>query len=140
MADLISRGSVVSVDRESGIKIVRGGSVPTDAEVVNLLPGNLNFVLRWAGNANLDLLVANRTETVYPSAELALSPSGGKTAFDHQGGKKGGIEIVSWPATFTRESYGIGVNHVSEPMNQPQLLSPVRRSRRMDVPRCSTAS
>jgi hypothetical protein len=115
VADLISRGSVVSIDRDSGIRIVRGGSVPTDKELLPLLPGNLNFVLRWGGPANLDLLIANNTETVYPAAGLNFSASGGKTAFDHQGGPKGGIEIVSWPSTFPRQFYGIGVNHITGP-------------------------
>jgi hypothetical protein len=115
VADLISRGAVTSVDRDTGIRIVKGGTVPTDAQIVNLLPDNLNFVLRWSGNANLDLLVANNNETVYPSAGLSLSPSGGKTAFDHQGGPHGGVEIVSWPANFPRQFYGVGVNHVSGP-------------------------
>ncbi|MEZ0267917.1 MAG: hypothetical protein ACAI43_24590 [Phycisphaerae bacterium] len=115
ITDLVSRGSVVSIDRESGIRIVKGGSVPDNRALIPLLPNNLNFVLRWTGNANLDLMVSNAAESVYPSAALQNSASGGRAAFDHQGGAKGGIEIASWPATFPRQFYGIGVNHVSGP-------------------------
>jgi hypothetical protein len=117
VANLISSGAVVSLDRETGLRVVRGGKVPTDQQLLPLLPGNLNFVLRWGGNANLDLSVGTQVgnEVVYPSQELAFSKSGGKTAFDHQGGPNGGIEIISWPAGFPRDFYIIAINHVSGP-------------------------
>jgi hypothetical protein len=117
VATLISQGAVVSLDRQSGIKIVRGGTVPTDKQLLPLLPGNLNFVLRWQGNANLDLQVGTIAtgETVYPADGLNFSKSGGHTAFDHQGGPNGGIEIISWPKDFPRDLYGIGINHISGP-------------------------
>jgi hypothetical protein len=91
--------------------------VPTDQQVLGLLPDNLNFVLRWQGNANLDLQVGTILggEVVYPASGLAQSKSGGKTAFDHQGGPNGGIEIVSWPTGFPRDTYVPGVNHISGP-------------------------
>jgi hypothetical protein len=117
VATLISQGAVVSLDRSSGIKVVRGGTVPTDAQLPSLLPGDLNFVLRWQGNANLDLLVGTSpsNEIVYPLQGLNRSKSGGSTAFDHQGGPNGGIEIISWPQGFPRETYIPGANHVSGP-------------------------
>src|SRR6185436_652525 len=96
VADVISRGGVVSLDRDTGFRTVRGGTVPTDQEIVKLLPDNLNFVLRWTGNANLDLLVASQIgETLYPNTSLFFTPSGGKIPFDHQGGPNGGFEIAS---------------------------------------------
>jgi hypothetical protein len=115
LADVISRGGVVSIDRETGFRTVRGGTVPTDKEIVNLLPDSLNFVLRWTGNANLDLLVTNSAETLYPSETLFFTPSGGKIPFDHQGGPNGGFEIASFPASFPRSFYAVGVNHVTGP-------------------------
>src|SRR5207249_4041569 len=44
---VISRGAFVTIDRTTGIKIVRGGIPPTDAQLIPALPGKLNFVLRW---------------------------------------------------------------------------------------------
>jgi hypothetical protein len=101
LTTVISRGATVTLDRDSGIRIVRGGIPPTDAQLVPALPGALNFVLRWDGNANLDFGVSTPGtdknpggEFVYPAAGLNIAPSGGKTAFDHQGGANGGIEVV----------------------------------------------
>lgn len=116
IADLISRGATVILDRDTGFRTVTGGTVPTDKQIIDLLPGNLNFVLRWTGNANLDLLVASSAnETLYPTKELFVTASGGKIPFDHQGGPNGGFEIASYPANFPRATYGVGVNHVSGP-------------------------
>ena len=108
--NLISRGATVTLDRTSGLRIIRGGTVPrTDAELVPFLPGQLSIVLRWTGNTNLDLAVSTPDtpatpggEFIYPVAGLATSKSGGRTAFDHQGGPNGGIEVVFFkkiPAT-----------------------------------------
>src|SRR5439155_23665287 len=101
LATVISRGATVTLDRETGIKIVRGGIPPTDAQLIPALPGQLNFVLRWNANADLNLGVSTPGTTanpggefVYPATALNISPSGGKTAFDHRGGPAGGIEVV----------------------------------------------
>jgi hypothetical protein len=101
LTSLLSRGATVTLDRGSGIKIVRGGIPPTVSELSNSLPGRLSFVLRWDGNANLDLGVSTPGtdrnpggEFVYPAAGLNIAPGGGKTAFDHRGGPNGGLEVV----------------------------------------------
>jgi hypothetical protein len=119
IADVISRGATVTLDRETGFRTVSGGTVPTDKEIVNLLPGNLNFVLKWTANANLDLIIGYQAKdhpgTLYPSKELFFNQDDGKIPFDHQGGPNGGFEIASFPANFPRTSYIGGVNHVSGP-------------------------
>ena len=114
IADVISRGATVTLDRETGFRTVSGGTVPTDKQIVNLLPGNLNFVLKWTANTNLDLIISSQTGgLLYPSKELFFNSEGGKIPFDHQGGPNGGFEIASYPANFPRAFYGAGVNHVS---------------------------
>src|SRR5439155_10029161 len=55
---LLSSGATISFDFDKGIRVVRGGDVPrTDAELVPNLPGNLDFVLRWTGNSDVNLAV-----------------------------------------------------------------------------------
>jgi hypothetical protein len=105
LTTVISRGANVTLDRDTGIKIVRGGIPPTDAQLIPALPGVLNFVLRWDSNVNLDLGVSTPGtaknlggEFIYPASGLNIAPSGGKTAFDHQGGPNGGIEVVYFQA------------------------------------------
>jgi hypothetical protein len=63
--------------------------------------GRLNFVLRWNGDADLNLGVSTPNtdatvggEVVMPVAGLNIAPSGGRTAFDHRCGPAGGIEVV----------------------------------------------
>ncbi|HEX8521093.1 MAG TPA: hypothetical protein VF669_02480 [Tepidisphaeraceae bacterium] len=122
--NLISRGATVTFDRGSGLRIIKGGTVPrTDAELAPLIPGQLAFVLRWTGNTNLDLAVSTPNtsatlggEFVYPVAGLAVAPSGGRTAFDHQGGKSGGIEVVFFNKDVTNGIYSLaGPNVGTEP-------------------------
>lgn len=95
----ISRGAVVSFDRGRGLSVLRGGEgLPPDSELVPALPGQLNFVLGWDGPANLDLSVFNlgTDELLHPTAGLTRTAGGGRVAFDHQGGSKGGFEVASW--------------------------------------------
>lgn len=120
IADVISRGASVTLDRETGFRTVSGGTVPSEQQLISLLPGNLNFVVRWQGNANLDMIVGydagnGHSGTLYPDKNLFFTPEGGKIPFDHQGGPNGGFEIASFPANFPRTFYGVGVNHVSGP-------------------------
>jgi len=116
---LISRGSTVSIDSDSGLKIVRGGRPPTDAELIPSLPGYLNFVVRWPSNSDLNLSVGspggtnNQGEFLYPAAGLNTNASGGKMAFDHRGGPHGGIEIAYFPASAPKGLYGLGLVLVS---------------------------
>jgi hypothetical protein len=117
---LISRGGVVSFDQDAGIRVVRGGGAPSDAQLANSLPGMLNFVVRWDGPANLDLALSTpnfpdgHAEFIYPIGGLDRSKSGGVIPFDHRGGKGGGIEVVYWPSnTFTSGTYALSVQRVS---------------------------
>lgn len=101
LASVISRGATTELDRDTGIQIVRGGVPPNDRELIPVLPGRLNFVLRWDAPANLDLGLSTPAtdknpggEFIYPAAGLNIGATSGKTAFDHRGGTKGGIEVV----------------------------------------------
>jgi hypothetical protein len=125
VATLLSSGSLVHVDYETGIKVVRGGVPPTDQQLIPVLPGVLNFVLRWTGNSDVNLAVISPgtegNRTVYPIGGFNIVTNGGTTAFDHQGGDHGGIEVVYWPGAFPDGSYRAGSVHVSGP-NTPASL------------------
>ena len=117
---VISRGAMTSIDTNTGIRIVRGGIPPTDAQLAGNLPGRLSFVLRWDGDADLNLGVSTPNteqtiggEIVMPVAGLNISPSGGKTAFDHRGGPSGGIEVVYFDK-FPDGIYSIGGMNLSQ--------------------------
>jgi hypothetical protein len=80
----------------------------------------LSFVLRWNGDADLNLGVSTPNtdltqggEIVLPVAGLNISPSGGKTAFDHRGGPNGGIEVVYFNK-FPDGLYSIGGMNLSQ--------------------------
>jgi hypothetical protein len=116
IASLLSRGAVFEFDRNLGVPIVSGGTVPqTDAELTPLLPGNLNFVARWGTDVNINLLVSTPDtaqtpggEVLYPAPGLISSLSGGKVSFDHRGGPHGGIEVTHWDTpAFPTGTYGI---------------------------------
>jgi hypothetical protein len=122
VASLLSRGAVSEFDRNLGIPVVSGGTVPqTDAQLIPLLPGNLDFVARWSANVNIDLAVFTPPTTASPQGEVILaapglthSLSGGQLAFDHRGGPNGGIEVVHWdtPNFPTGPFYGVvGTNN-----------------------------
>lgn len=119
---LLSSGATLSFDFQKGIRVIRGGQVPrTDAELIPTLPGNLNFVLRWQGNTDLNLAVgaqnaiSPQTETLYPIAGLDSTPSGGRILFDHRGGPNGGIEIGFWPGNVPTGTYEFGSVLISGP-------------------------
>jgi len=123
IANLLSRGATLSYDYEKGIKVIRGGTHPvTDAELIPVLPGSLNFVLRWEGNADLNLAVLSPTPdfvlgdqrlVVYPIGGRNVLRNGGRTGFDHRGGPNGGMEIAFWPGPFPSGTYQIGSQHIS---------------------------
>jgi hypothetical protein len=125
---LLSHGATISFDQEKGIKVVRGGRPLTDKELIPVLPGTLNFVLRWTGNADLNLGVhapssnsfRNGT-TIYPLGGLNHAPSGGQMGFDHRGGTNGGMEICFWPGAFPAGEYQIGVQHISGVITPAQV-------------------
>ena len=129
VASLLSSGATVEFDYDKGIRVVRGGQPPrTDAELVPTLPGALNFVLRWTAagtDLNLGVFTAgDRTplgEGIYPVGGANITPDGGVIAFDHRGGKNGGIEVGSWPAGFPAQPYTFGSVHISGP-NSPATI------------------
>jgi len=112
---LLSRGSTVFFDRVAGIDVVRGGVPPTDAELIPALPGQLNFVLRWSTDADLNFSIGapgglnGAGEVLYPVAGLNQTASGGRISFDHRGGPNGGIEIGYWAGNEPQGLYGLGV-------------------------------
>jgi hypothetical protein len=115
--NLVSRGSVFEYVNERGIPIVSGGTPPaTDADLLKILPGVLDFVLRWDGPANLDLTVGVLSgvgEALYPATGANTSPSGGVIPFNNIGGPKGGIELAYWGSNYPKALYPVGVTSVS---------------------------
>lgn len=119
IASEVSRGGVVNFDRQAGINVVTNSPPLSDEQLVADLPGRLNFVLRWTGDANVDLAVVDfkqdastgfdpiPQELIFPGFDLQESLAGGVTAFDHRGGPGGGQEIVYYPASFPAGPYGI---------------------------------
>jgi hypothetical protein len=123
--NLISRGATISSVPDLDIPVVRGGVPPTDAQLLSLLPGRLNFVVRWNGNANLNLAVSTPStaaqaggELIYSIPGFTSSPSGGRTAFDHRGGPNGGIEIV-----FFEKNFPTGIYALAAPSDSSALVS-----------------
>jgi hypothetical protein len=112
---VLSTGAVESFDFEKGIRVITGGKPLTDQQLIPVLPGTLNFVLRWTGNADLNLGVINAQlgQTVYPIGGRDRVPSGGGTPFDHRGGPNGGIEVVSWAPSAPAGTYFIGVQKIT---------------------------
>jgi hypothetical protein len=125
---LLKGGSTVFFDREAQIKVVTGGQVPTDQQLIPTLPGAINFVARWHSDADLNLSVStpggpnNGGETLYPIGALSSSSSGGKVAFDHRGGPNGGIEVIYFPTTNVPDGfYSIGLTLVRGPTTTAQV-------------------
>jgi hypothetical protein len=117
---LLSSGATVFFDREAQIKVVKGGKVPNDQELIPALPGVINFVARWQTDADLNFSVStpggvnNGGETLYPIGALASNSSGGKVAFDHRGGPNGGIEVIYFPtADVPSGFYALGLTLIS---------------------------
>src|SRR4051812_32850448 len=133
---VISSGSTVTYDSTRGIKVVTGGRPLTDKQLIPVLPGVLNFVLRWTGNANLNLGVISPgfsgNRTVYPISGYTSVASGGKIAFDHRGGPHGGIEVTSWPKDFPEGVYRVGVAHVTG-VNTPAQVDVFLDGKRVDI-------
>lgn len=104
LTQIQERGGVVTFDPGAGINVVRGGIPLTPQEVAAAPPGRLNFGLFWLGDTDLNLSVAipELNELVSPVSPLNLSPSGGRTAFDHRGGSNGGFEVVFFPPDFPK--------------------------------------
>jgi len=142
IANLLSRGATLSYDYEKGIKVIRGGTHPvTDAELIPVLPGSLNFVLRWDLDADLNLTVLSPTPdnvqgdqrlVVYPIGGRNVLRNGGRTDFDHRGGPNGGMEVAFWPGAFPNGTYQIGSQHMSGAVT-PATLDVFQGGQRLDI-------
>jgi hypothetical protein len=146
---VIQRGGFVRGD------VLVGDSSVTDAQLLDpsfgLLPGVLNFVLRWDGGperklADLNLavisplsaagapdFVANPPFTVSltpgaPAAEALrqqryprTSPSGGRIGRNHVGPE--GLEIASWPQTYPVGDYRVAVFNLVDAVDPPATVT-----------------
>jgi hypothetical protein len=97
------------------LPIVSGGYPPSDAKLPSTLPGDLDFVVRWDGNAHLDLGLINlaKGETLYTATGLNFSRSGGFIPYEDIGGPHGGIDICYWEGGFAKGIYQVVVYDVS---------------------------
>ena len=142
IANLLSRGATLSYVYEKGIKVIRGGTHPvTDAELIPVLPGSLNFVLRWDLDADLNLTVLSPTPdnvqgdqrlVVYPIGGRNVLRNGGRTDFDHRGGPNGGMEVAFWPGAFPNGTYQVGSQHMSGVVT-PATLDVFQGGQRLDI-------
>src|SRR6202035_5338020 len=57
IAQQVAKGGVVSYDAFANIPVVRNAAPLSDAQLVQGLPGALNFVIRWNGPADINLEV-----------------------------------------------------------------------------------
>jgi hypothetical protein len=122
IANEVSRGAVLSYNPTIRLNEIRGGAGPqTDTDLVNSLPGKLNFVLRWNQNVDVDIFVTvqpgdqlqtilngtfNPQTFLYPGFGQQTSPTGGRIPYNHRGGARGGQEICFWPDSFPTAVYG----------------------------------
>lgn len=144
-ADLISAlvygGATVSYDYEKGIRVIRGGRPLTDQELIPVLPGSLNFVLRWNGNADLNLgVISPQTDandlsnrTVYPLGGVNITKNGGETSFDHRGGANGGMEVAFWGTNYPQGIYRLGVVYVSGVSPMPATVDAFVDGKRVPI-------
>jgi hypothetical protein len=133
IASEVSRGAVVSFDTIANIDVVRGGHpITDDNRLVATLPGQLNFVARWNGDADINTqfflqkgdaeAILNQifyhggefkaSEVLFPGFGFNHSASGGDIPFDHRGGPAGGTEITFWKDP-PPGIYGFGIVHTS---------------------------
>ncbi len=123
----VSRGAVLAYSPNSNIQVISGGRPSYDSELPSTLPGTLDFVLRWTGNADLNIEVGvdkgnaataiaagfQTDEFLYPGYGYQTSASGGRIAYDDVGGPTGGEEIVYWKGAFPTGLYGIAAQSIS---------------------------
>ncbi len=127
LASEVARGAVLSYDPVADIPVVTGGRPQYDSELPAGLPGSLDVVLRWTGNANLNLEVGvdkgdpltnilngfQQGEFLYPGYGYQNSPSGGHIPYDDRGGPTGGQEIAYWSGSFPTGLYGVAAQSES---------------------------
>ncbi len=76
IAQQTSLGALVSFDNRANIPVVRDSTPFSDADLLKNLPGTLDFVLRWSGNADLNLVVDDQPITAADIAQgHALQPT-----------------------------------------------------------------
>ena len=100
----VARGAVLSYDPIANIPVITGGRPSYNSELPGNLPGTLDFVLRWTGDADLNIEVGvdkgdpltnisegfQQGEFLYPGYGFQNSASGGHIPFDDRGWPKGG--------------------------------------------------
>jgi hypothetical protein len=141
IAALVYGGATVSYDYEKGIRVIKGGRPLSDQELIPVLPGTLNFVLRWNGDADLNLgVISPQTDvndtsnrTVYPIGGVNVTKNGGETSFDHRGGPNGGMEVAFWGKNFPLGIYRLGVVYVSGVQPMPATIDAFLDGKRVDI-------
>ena len=130
IASEVARGGVVSFDQTAQIAVVTGGTpIHDDNQLIRSLPGKLDIVARWFGNANVNLEVFvdlrdplkallsptgfQASEFLYPGYGLNHTRSGGTIPFDHRGGPNGGTEVAFWNNPPKWAVYGVGALLIS---------------------------
>jgi hypothetical protein len=123
----VARGAVIGYNPVAGIETISGGRPSYDSELPGTIPGSLDFVLRWTGDAELALEVGvdpgdplqnilngfQKVEFLYPGYGLQNSPSGGHIPYEDIGGPQGGEEIAYWLGAHPSGLYGIGAQFIS---------------------------
>ena len=128
IATEVSRGAVLSYDPIAMIPVITNSTPLYDSQVPSHLPGTLDFVLRWTGDANLNLQVAvdkgeplsilggagfQGSELLYPGFGYQNSASGGHIPFDNRGGPHGGEEFAYWSGKYPDGIFGLAALNVS---------------------------
>jgi len=76
IAQQVSLGGLVSFDNRANITDIKDSTPLTDAQLLQNLPGTLDFILRWSGNANLNLAVYDQPVSAADTAKgRALAPT-----------------------------------------------------------------
>jgi hypothetical protein len=123
----VARGAVIGYNPVAGITTVSGGRPSYDSELPGSVPGSLDFVLRWTGDAELALEVGvdpgdplqnilngfQKVEFLYPGYGLQNSPSGRHIPYEDLGGPSGGEEVAYWLGSHPQGLYGIGAQFIS---------------------------
>lgn len=129
IANEVAPGGVTSFDPLANIVVVRDSTpIQSTSQLATTLPGQLDIVARWFGNADVNLEVFadlrnpnvalndpngfKASEFLYPGFGLNVSKSGGEIPFDNRGGPNGGTEIAFWNKA-PQGVFGIGALLIS---------------------------
>jgi hypothetical protein len=124
-----ARGATFGFDTTTNIPIIVNGPGPikNEQQLIQSLPGRLDFVARWTGNVDVNLEIFTEhgdpvhllqtvfasqhpftpDEFLYPGYNLNHTITGGTTAFDDRGGPHGGQEIAFWTNNVPHGVYSI---------------------------------